>query len=33
MTIRFYNARILTMKDENIIEGELCTENDSIHDI
>ena len=30
MTIRFYNARILTMKDENIIEGELWTENDRI---
>ena len=30
MAIRFYNARILTMKDENIIEGELWTENDRI---
>lgn len=30
MAIRFYNARILTMKDKNIIEGELWTENDRI---
>lgn len=30
MAIRFYNARILTMKDKNIIEGELWTEDDHI---
>ncbi len=30
MAIRFYNARILTMKDKNIIEGELWTDNDRI---
>ena len=30
MTVRFYNARILTMKDQNITEGELWTDNDRI---
>lgn len=30
MSVRFYNCRILTMKDENIIEGELWTDNDRI---
>lgn len=30
MSVRFYNARILTMKDQNIIEGELWTDNDRI---
>ena len=30
MSVRFYNARILTMKDDNIIEGELWTDNDRI---
>ena len=28
MSVRFYNCRILTMKDSNIIEGELWTDND-----
>ena len=30
MSVRFYNCRILTMKDSNIIEGELWTDNDRI---
>lgn len=30
MKLRFYNAKILTMENENIIEGELCTENGRI---
>ncbi|MBR4557887.1 MAG: amidohydrolase [Clostridiales bacterium] len=30
MSVRFYNARILTMKDQNLIEGELWTDNDRI---
>lgn len=30
MKIRFYNARILTMKDSSITEGELWTDNDRI---
>lgn len=30
MKLRFYNAKILTMKNENIIEGELCTEDSKI---
>ena len=30
MNTRFYNARILTMKDRNITEGELWTEGDKI---
>ena len=30
MSVRFYNCRILTMKDDKIIEGELWTENDRI---
>ena len=30
MSIRFYNCRILTMKDDKITEGELWTENDRI---
>ena len=30
MKIRFYNAKILTMKDRNIIDGELWTEGDKI---
>lgn len=30
MKIRFYNAKILAMQDENIIEGELHTDNDKI---
>ena len=30
MSVRFYNCRILTMKDDNIVEGELWTEKDRI---
>ena len=30
MSVRFYNCRILSMKDSNITEGELWTENDRI---
>ncbi|MCR5328763.1 MAG: amidohydrolase [Saccharofermentans sp.] len=30
MSIRFYNCRILTMKDNSITEGELWTDNDRI---
>ena len=30
MSVRFYNCRILSMKDNNITEGELWTENDRI---
>lgn len=30
MKLRFYNAKILTMEDENIIEGELHTDNERI---
>lgn len=30
MKLRFYNAKILTMENENIIEGELCTEDGRI---
>lgn len=30
MKLRFYNAKILTMEDESIINGELHTENDKI---
>ena len=30
MRLRFYNAKILTMEDENIIEGELHTDNERI---
>ena len=30
MTVRFYNCRILSMKDDKITEGELWTENDRI---
>lgn len=30
MSVRFYNCRILTMKDDKIIEGELWTDNDKI---
>lgn len=30
MNIRFYNARILTMQDANIIEGELWVQNERI---
>lgn len=30
MRIRFYNARILTMKDDKVIDGELWTNNDVI---
>lgn len=30
MKLRFYNAKILTMESEKIIEGELHTENDKI---
>ena len=30
MSVRFYNCRILSMKDSNITEGELWTENDKI---
>ena len=30
MTIRFYNCRILSMKDNNVFEGELWTDNDRI---
>lgn len=30
MSVRFYNARILSMKDQSITEGELCVDNDRI---
>lgn len=30
MSVRFYNCRILSMKDDKITEGELWTENDRI---
>lgn len=30
MKLRFYNAKILTMENENIIEGELCTDGGKI---
>ena len=30
MSVRFYNCRILTMKDNSITEGELWTDNDRI---
>lgn len=30
MSVRFYNCRILSMKDSNLTEGELWTENDKI---
>ena len=30
MSVRFYNCRILSMKDDKITEGELWTENDKI---
>lgn len=30
MSVRFYNCRILTMKDDRIIKGELWTDNDRI---
>lgn len=30
MKLRFYNAKILTMENEKLIEGELHTENDKI---
>ncbi|MCM1166530.1 MAG: amidohydrolase [Lachnospiraceae bacterium] len=30
MKLRFYNAKILTMESENIIEGELCTDGGGI---
>ena len=30
MSIRFYNCRILSMKDDKITEGELWTDNDKI---
>ena len=30
MSVRFYNCRMLTMKDDKIIEGELWTDKDKI---
>ncbi len=30
MKLRFYNAKILTMEDENIIDGELCTDGGAV---
>ena len=30
MSVRFYNCRILTMQDSNVINGELWTDNDRI---
>ena len=30
MKLRFYNAKILTMENENIINGELCTDGGRI---
>ena len=30
MRLRFYNAKILTMENENIINGELCTDGGKI---
>ena len=30
MSVRFYNCRILSMKDDKITEGELRTDNDRI---
>lgn len=30
MKLRFYNAKILTMENENITDGELCTDNGKI---